>query len=70
MELSDKLTVLSGVGDVVARKFTSLGINSVEELLTYYPRKYNDFSQVVPINKTKPGAVTIKAKLPMQSQTS
>jgi ATP-dependent DNA helicase RecG len=63
MDLSDKLTVLTGVGDVVARKFATLGINNVEELLTYFPRKYNDFSQVVPINKTKPGSVTIKAKI-------
>ncbi len=63
MDLSDKLTVLSGIGEVVARNFATLGINNIEELLTYFPRKYNDFSHVVPINKTKPGPVTIKAKI-------
>jgi ATP-dependent DNA helicase RecG len=63
MKLSDKLTELSGVGEAIAKKFSSLGINNVEDLLTYYPRKYNDFSHVVPINKTKPGAVSIKAKI-------
>ena len=63
MDLSDNLIKLNGVGDSIAKKFASLNVLSVEDLLTYYPRKYNDFSNVVAVNKTKPGFITLKAKI-------
>jgi len=63
MELSDKVTVLKGVGNAVAQKFNNLEIYTIEDLLTYYPRKYNDFSEIVPIGKAKPGPISIKAKI-------
>src|SRR5688572_23086465 len=60
MELSDTVEVLSGVGPALAAKFQRLGIRSVEDLLRYYPRTYQDYSVITPIIKLKPGPVTVK----------
>ncbi|MFA5003926.1 MAG: ATP-dependent DNA helicase RecG [Candidatus Saccharimonadales bacterium] len=61
MQASDPVTVVKGVGDEVARKFAVLGVKTVGDLIDYYPRRYEDYSEVVTISKTRPGPVTIKA---------
>jgi ATP-dependent DNA helicase RecG len=61
MRLDSPLTELKGIGDEQAKKFAQLGIRTVTELIDYYPRRYDDFSAVMPIQRIKPGAVTIKA---------
>lgn len=55
------LNGVKGVGEEVAKKFAVLGIKSVQDLIHYYPRRYDDYSDVLPIGKIKPGMVTIKA---------
>lgn len=55
------IDVLKGVGPAVAAKFAVLGIHTVGDLLTYYPRRYEDYSIVTPIAAIKPGAVSIRA---------
>lgn len=42
---------ITGVGQKNSKKFYKLGINTVYNLLRYYPRRYQDFSQLKPINK-------------------
>jgi ATP-dependent DNA helicase RecG len=61
MTLSTPLTELKGVGPAVAGKLAILGLKTVADLIDYYPRRYDDFSIVTPINKLRPGAVTIQA---------
>lgn len=61
MILSDPVTNLRGVGPELAKKFASLGIYTVQNLLEYYPRRYDDYSQIQPIIRIKPGVVSIKA---------
>ncbi len=56
-----KLTALRGIGPSVAKTLESIGISSVYDLLHYYPRAYQDFSEITQIKDTKPGVVTIKA---------
>lgn len=55
------LTDVKGVGPEVAKKFALLGVHDVEELIEYFPRRYNDFSQISSIKELKPGPVTIEA---------
>lgn len=43
MNLHQPLTVLPGIGPKSAEKFTKLGIFSLEDLLLYYPFRYEDF---------------------------
>jgi ATP-dependent DNA helicase RecG len=61
MTLDTPLQELKGVGPAVAAKLKQLGLNTAADLIDYYPRRYDDFSVLTPINKLKPGAVTIQA---------
>ncbi|HUC95939.1 MAG TPA: ATP-dependent DNA helicase RecG [Candidatus Saccharimonadia bacterium] len=63
MNLDDSLTIIKGVGSQVLEKFKVLGVLTIEDLLTNYPRKYEDFSQVVSIINLNPGKSTIQAKV-------
>lgn len=63
MTLDDPLTEVKGVGDEVAKKFAILGVRTVQDLIYYYPRRYEDYSHVQPISKIKPGVVTIKVTI-------
>lgn len=44
MKLEDKITVLKGVGEKREKKFLSIGIETIRDLLLYYPRNYDDQS--------------------------
>lgn len=57
------VTDLKGVGSVQAERFAALGIRTVAELIDYYPRRYDDFSNLTPISGLRPGAVTIRATI-------
>jgi len=63
VKLNSPLVEIKGVGDVLAKKFTSAGIHNVAELINYYPRRYDDYSNITPIASIKPGTVTIKARV-------
>ncbi|MFH1398205.1 MAG: ATP-dependent DNA helicase RecG [Candidatus Omnitrophota bacterium] len=55
---------LKGIGPKRAKLFENLGIRSVEDLLYYFPRRYEDRSKFVPISKLKEGEVeAVKARV-------
>lgn len=60
MHITDSVESIRGVGDALAQKFHNVGVKTVEDLLSYYPRRYNDFSHIVPIAKMRPGEVTLQ----------
>ena len=43
------ITVLPGIGEKKAAAFRKLGIHTLGDLLSYFPRKYDDRSRMVPI---------------------
>ena len=47
--LNAPLTVLQGVGPKHAATLATLGLNTLGDLLYYYPRRYDDYSQLKPI---------------------
>lgn len=61
--LGNPITTVKGVGIVLADKLNALGCETLEDLLYFFPRKYEDFSQVTPIAQLKPGRTTIKGKI-------
>lgn len=63
MTLSTPIAELKGVGEILAKMLAGLGIHNLNDLITNYPRRYDDYSQVVAINKLRPGQVTIEAKI-------
>ncbi len=55
---------LSGIGAKRAEQFKKLGVSSVGELITFYPRAYEDWSNVEKIaNITESGTYCVKAVL-------
>ncbi len=63
MNLDSPLTELKGVGDAQAKRFALIGVKNVGELLHFYPRRYEDYSQKTPIDKLIPGKVTVEAEI-------
>ena len=61
MTLQTELIGLKGVGDALAKKFAVLGLRTVDDLIDYYPRRYDDYSDLTPINRLRPGGVSIRA---------
>lgn len=47
--LNAPLTVLPGIGPRNAEVMSALGVNTLGELLYYFPRRYDDYSQLKPI---------------------
>jgi ATP-dependent DNA helicase RecG len=64
LTLATSLEQLVGVGPAYAKKLHRLGLNSARDLLTYLPRRYDDFSKLLPIAQTRIGEiVTVRARL-------
>jgi ATP-dependent DNA helicase RecG len=61
MTLNSPLTEVRGVGGELSKKFAVLGVKTVHDLIYFYPRRYDDYSDIQPISKIRPGVVTIKA---------
>ncbi|HWR65954.1 MAG TPA: ATP-dependent DNA helicase RecG [Bellilinea sp.] len=53
--LTANLTVLNGIGPKTAQTLEQLGLVTLEDLLYYFPRRYDDYSQLKPINRLKYG---------------
>ncbi|HEY1645420.1 MAG TPA: ATP-dependent DNA helicase RecG [Candidatus Saccharimonadales bacterium] len=63
MDYDAQLVEISGVGDQLAANFKRLGLNTVRDLIDYYPRRYDDFSVISKIGSIRPGQVTIAAQI-------
>jgi ATP-dependent DNA helicase RecG len=63
MVLSNAVSELKGVGPAVAAKFAILGLKTIGDLIDNYPRRYEDYSELTPINVMHPGMVTIQATI-------
>ncbi len=63
MDLTSSLDVIKGVGSTLAGKFAALGLKTAEDLIDFYPRRYEDYSEVTTIANLRPGPVTIEAKI-------
>ncbi len=55
---------LKGIGPKRAKSFSNLGINTIEDLLYYFPRRYEDRTNFISISKLQEGKTyTIKAQV-------
>src|SRR4051794_7747288 len=55
MDLSTSLTYVKGVGPARAAMFEAKGLHTVEDLLGYFPFRYEDRSNLKPISQLAPG---------------
>jgi ATP-dependent DNA helicase RecG len=62
MNLTTTLDYIKGVGEKTAEQFALAGLHTVNDLITFLPRAYEDFSHVSNIADIQPGKMTIKAR--------
>jgi ATP-dependent DNA helicase RecG len=61
MNLVTDLNRVKGVGVKTAEQFAAAGLYTVDDLIHFLPRSYDDFSVVSTIADIRPGKVTVKA---------
>ena len=54
MDLYSPVTTLPGIGPARAKQLAALGIESVYDLIAYFPRTYEDRTKLVPICELEP----------------
>lgn len=57
-----RIDSIKGVGEKTAEQFQAGGLRTVYDLMTFFPKGYDDFSSVRRIADIQPGHVTIKAR--------
>ncbi len=65
--MDTSLRDVRGVGPSTAAILARLGLRNVKDLLEYYPRRYEDYSNLLSIGRIKPGNVSIKAEIKQAS---
>lgn len=64
LKLDTKAQYIRGVGPTMAKKFAKVGIQTAEDLLFYFPYRYDDLSKVTSIVSLKPmDTAIIKGKI-------
>jgi ATP-dependent DNA helicase RecG len=53
--LKQRITTLAGVGPATAERLAALGVETIQDLLYLFPRRYDDYSQLKPINRLQVG---------------
>lgn len=53
--LDAPLTVLKGIGPETAKDYARLGLETLRDLLFYFPRRYDDYSRMKTINRLEMG---------------
>ncbi|MEA5078901.1 MAG: ATP-dependent DNA helicase RecG [Anaerolineaceae bacterium] len=53
--LDAPITVINGVGKETAKKYQNIGVKTLGDLLYYFPRRYDDYSQLKTINRLQYG---------------
>jgi len=67
--LATPIRYLKGIGPQRAKAFTRIGISTLEDLLYYFPRRYEDRRKLTSIANLKEGEFqTIKAKVLLKSE--
>ena len=61
MNLKTPLEQVKGVGPKIAMQLRTAGLETVGDIITFLPRRHDDFTGLAPIADLKPGKVTIRA---------
>ncbi len=63
MDISAPLERVKGVGVKTSQSLEAAGLHTIEDLIYFLPRKYEDFSVITPVGQLRPGKVTLKVSI-------
>jgi len=63
MDLNESVLTIKGVGEQLGSKLLNLNIRTIYDLIQYYPRRYDDYSELTQIASLKPGQVSVQATI-------
>lgn len=61
MNHNSAIEEVKGAGTSAAAKLRILGVETLQDLIHYYPRRYDDYSTITKIAALKPGTVSVEA---------
>lgn len=61
LNLASPLSSVKGVGEATLKNLKKLNLKTVEDILKYFPRRYEDYSKIVKISNLKPSQVSIES---------
>lgn len=67
MSLSADVSSLKGVGEKTKALLHKLGIFTKADLLTYFPRNYDRYGEIIPISQCKIGQITVIHAAPLSN---
>lgn len=62
MNLATKLSEIKGVGIRTTKILEEANLLTIQDIIDFLPRTYEDFSEVVKISEVRPGKITIRAR--------
>lgn len=63
MLLTMPLSHIKGVGEKTADQLKLAGLETVDDIIHFFPRSYEDFTAITSIADIRPGKVTVKARI-------
>ena len=57
IDLNTHIERVAKIGPAYQKRLKKLGIQTILDLLYYFPQRYNDFSNIIPINNIKNGSL-------------
>jgi len=63
MRLTNLVDEIDGIGPELVKRFSNLGVKTIADLVNFFPRRYEDYSNITTIEHIKPGLVTIQAQI-------
>ncbi|MGP1612393.1 MAG: ATP-dependent DNA helicase RecG [Catonella sp.] len=65
MVLEENITAIKGIGNKTAALLNKLGIYTKGDILRYFPRNYDKYSKIMPINTIKTGMMAVIFAMPV-----
>ena len=62
MNLNSSLEKVKGVGEKTLEKLESAGLRTIGDILSFFPRKYEDFASFTKLGEIQPGKVLFRAR--------
>ena len=59
MNIASPIVTLQGIGPQIAKKLKKLGVFSIEDLLYFFPWRYDDLTKITPIGQARDGASVV-----------